>query len=77
MTPSASVRFGELNIGNPTSRSTSSSLRYCASASMARGYKDAEGLLADEDLKVLHHNAQFQELIGTLKLMSTPARAGR
>jgi eukaryotic-like serine/threonine-protein kinase len=51
-------------------------LQYLREA-MARGYKDAEGLMADEDLKVLHHNAQFQELIGTLKLMSTPARAGR
>jgi serine/threonine protein kinase/tetratricopeptide (TPR) repeat protein len=51
-------------------------LKYLREA-MARGYKDAEGLMADEDLKMLHHNAQFKELIGTLKLASTPARAGR
>jgi eukaryotic-like serine/threonine-protein kinase len=49
-------------------------LQYLREA-MALGYKDAEGLMADEDLKVLHHNAQFKELIGTLKLASTPARA--
>jgi tetratricopeptide (TPR) repeat protein len=44
---------------------------------VAHGYKDAEGLMADEDLKVLHHNAQFHELIDALKLTSTPARAAR
>jgi eukaryotic-like serine/threonine-protein kinase len=32
-----------------------------------RGYRDADGLLADEDLKALRHDARFLELVGTLK----------
>ena len=35
-----------------------------------RGYKDADGLLAEEDLKELRRNPQFMELTGTLKIAS-------
>jgi len=36
-----------------------------------RGYKDADGLVNDDDLKELRHNARFVDLIGTLKVAST------
>jgi hypothetical protein len=32
-----------------------------------RGYRDADGLLADDDLKALRHDARFLELVGALK----------
>ena len=32
-----------------------------------RGYKDADGLLTDDDLKDLRQNAHFQELVATLR----------
>jgi tetratricopeptide (TPR) repeat protein len=32
-----------------------------------RGYRDVDGLLADEDLRELRHNTQFIGLIGALK----------
>ena len=35
-----------------------------------RGYKDADGLLAEEDLKELRRNPQFMELTGTLRIAS-------
>jgi serine/threonine protein kinase len=38
-----------------------------------RGYKDADGLMADENLKNLRQNPHFQELIAELK--PTPAKA--
>jgi len=37
-----------------------------------RGYKDADGLMADDDLKSLRHNPHFQELVAELK--RPPAR---
>jgi serine/threonine protein kinase len=41
-------------------------IRYLREA-VNRGYRDADGLLADEDLKDLRHNAQFLDLVGTLR----------
>jgi serine/threonine protein kinase len=38
-----------------------------------RGYRDVDGLLADEDLRELRHNTQFIGLIGALK---TPPKQG-
>jgi len=32
-----------------------------------RGYKDADGLMADEDLKKLHSNPKFQQLVADIK----------
>jgi serine/threonine protein kinase len=32
-----------------------------------RGYKDADGLMADDDLKKLHSNPRFQQLVADLK----------
>ena len=32
-----------------------------------RGYKDADGLMADDDLKSLHPNPKFQQLVAALK----------
>jgi hypothetical protein len=34
---------------------------------IGRGYKDADGLLADNDLKNLRRNARFQELVAALR----------
>jgi eukaryotic-like serine/threonine-protein kinase len=48
------------------------SLRYLHEA-VARGYQDAEGLMADDDLKELRHNPQFLGLIASLK---TTAKGG-
>jgi eukaryotic-like serine/threonine-protein kinase len=45
-------------------------LRYLQEA-VNRGYKDADGLLADDDLKNLRPNPKFQELVAELK---TPTR---
>jgi len=36
-----------------------------------RGYKDADGLMADNDLKNLRHNPHFQDLIAELKRAPT------
>jgi len=44
-------------------------LRYLREA-VTSGYKDADGMIADEDLKELRHNAQFLQLVGTLRLTS-------
>jgi eukaryotic-like serine/threonine-protein kinase len=41
-------------------------LQYLAEATN-RGYKDADGLMADDDLKNLHSNPKFQELVTALK----------
>jgi tetratricopeptide (TPR) repeat protein len=41
-------------------------LRYLREA-VTRGYQDADGLMADEELKDLRRNTKFLELIGTLK----------
>jgi eukaryotic-like serine/threonine-protein kinase len=38
-----------------------------------RGYKDADGLMADDDLKKLHSNPKFQQLVADIK--HPPARA--
>jgi tetratricopeptide (TPR) repeat protein len=38
-----------------------------------RGYTDADGLMADKDLKNLHPNPHFQEIVATLR--STPKAA--
>ncbi|MGO9993356.1 MAG: tetratricopeptide repeat protein [Steroidobacteraceae bacterium] len=51
-------------------------LRYLREA-VALGYNDAAELMADEDLKELHDDARFLELIGTLKLASTRTRNAR
>jgi hypothetical protein len=32
-----------------------------------RGYKNADGLMADDDLKKLHSNPRFQQLVAELK----------
>jgi non-specific serine/threonine protein kinase/serine/threonine-protein kinase len=39
-----------------------------------RGYKDADGMMADDDLKNLRHNADFQKLVAELKRPSTSLR---
>jgi eukaryotic-like serine/threonine-protein kinase len=41
-------------------------LRYLREA-MTQGYQDADGLMADESLKPLRSNAEFLELVGTLR----------
>jgi serine/threonine protein kinase len=46
---------------------TDDALRYLREA-INRGYRDIDGLLADEDLKELRRNTQFIGLVGTLKL---------
>ena len=40
-----------------------------------RGYKDADGLIADDDLKSLRHNAEFLQLVAELKGSSTRNKA--
>jgi tetratricopeptide (TPR) repeat protein len=42
-------------------------LRYLREA-IHRGYTGAAGLMADEDLKDLRHNPQFQDLVATLRI---------
>jgi hypothetical protein len=42
---------------------------------VSRGYRDATGLMNDEDLKSLHHDPRFQEIIATLKRSSGPIQA--
>ena len=41
-------------------------LRYLQEA-INRGYKDADGLMTDDDLKNLRQNPHFQELVTALK----------
>jgi hypothetical protein len=41
-------------------------LRYLQEA-INRGYKDADGLMTDDDLKNLRRNPHFQELVAALK----------
>ena len=41
-------------------------LRYLQEA-VEHGYNDPDGLLADDDLQGLHHNADFQELVAQLR----------
>ena len=45
------------------------SLRYLREA-VDRGYQDADGLMADDDLKELRHNPQFLALMGSLRTTS-------
>jgi serine/threonine protein kinase/Tfp pilus assembly protein PilF len=45
-------------------------LQYLREA-IKRGYKNADGLTADDDLKSLRHNPHFQELVAELKRMPT------
>jgi eukaryotic-like serine/threonine-protein kinase len=45
------------------------SLRYLREA-VNRGYQDADGLMADDDLKELRHNPQFLALMGSLRMTS-------
>jgi len=40
--------------------------------SINRGYKDADGLMADDDLKPLRQNPHFQQLVATLKHPPNP-----
>ena len=40
-----------------------------------RGYKDANGLMADDDLKNLHPNPKFQQLVAALKQPPTKLQA--
>ena len=47
-------------------------LQYLQEA-IIRGYKDADGLMADDDLKKLRSNSHFQELVAELK--RSPAKA--
>jgi tetratricopeptide (TPR) repeat protein len=51
---------------------TEDALRYLREA-INRGYRDVDGLLADEDLRELRRNAQFIGLVGALK---TPPKQG-
>ena len=53
-------------------RRTDDALRYLREA-INRGYRDVDGLLADEDLRELRRNTQFIGLVGTLK---TPPKQG-
>jgi hypothetical protein len=46
-------------------------LQYLQEA-VARGYKNADGLAADDDLKNLRRNSRFQGLVATLR--RSPAR---
>ena len=48
-------------------------LQYLQEA-LNRGYKDADGLMADDNLKNLRHNPHFQELIAELKRPPTKAQ---
>ena len=41
-------------------------LKYLHEA-IQRGYKDADSLMADEDMKNLHRNARFKELVAELR----------
>jgi hypothetical protein len=34
---------------------------------ITRGYKDADGMVSDDDLKTLSQNPHFQELVATLR----------
>lgn len=40
---------------------------------ISRGYKDADGLMTDDDLKALRKNPQFLELVASLQRASKPA----
>jgi non-specific serine/threonine protein kinase/serine/threonine-protein kinase len=51
---------------------TDDALRYLREA-ISRGYRDVDGLLADDDLRELRRNTQFIGLVGTLK---TPLKQG-
>jgi eukaryotic-like serine/threonine-protein kinase len=45
---------------------TDDAIKYLREA-IDRGYKDADGLMTDDDLKSLRQNAQFQQLVATLR----------
>ena len=48
-------------------------LKYLHEA-IQRGYKDADSLMADEDLKNLHRNTRFQELVAELRHAHTRSK---
>jgi hypothetical protein len=48
-------------------------LQYLREA-LNRGYKDADALMADANLKNLHPNPHFQELVAELKRPPTKAQ---
>ena len=48
-------------------------LQYLREA-LNRGYKDADALMADDNLKNLHHNPKFQQLVAELKRPPTTAQ---
>jgi non-specific serine/threonine protein kinase/serine/threonine-protein kinase len=50
-------------------------LRYLREA-VNRGYRDADGLMAEQELKGLQHNAQFLELVRSLRSASNAAGKG-
>jgi non-specific serine/threonine protein kinase/serine/threonine-protein kinase len=53
---------------------TDDALQYLREA-INRGYKDADGLMADDNLKNLRDNPRFQELVAELRRPATRIRA--
>jgi hypothetical protein len=59
--------------GGPVGANHTDALLYLREA-LTRGYKDADGLMADNSLKNLRENPHFREIIGELKPSSTKCR---